>query len=381
MNGEREEPRSPRGGTAWSFSIGSLLGVPIRVHLTFFLLLLWIGSLSAGSGEGFLRGVVFLLLLFGCVVLHELGHATVARRFGVSTRDIVLYPIGGVARLDRIPAGRAELWIALAGPAVSLLLAAMLWGGIALVGLRLPTTTDELVAKGEIPWQLAFANLWLFLFNLIPAFPMDGGRVLRASLSLWLGQERATRIAARVGQGAALLLAIYALLSTPTKPTLLLIALFVFLGAGQEAAYESGRAAVRGLTARSAMVTRFDVLKPDDSVGRATDLLLATHQHDFPVVDAWGRVAGILHRAVLLEALAAGGRETPVLEVMEREVTAISPETPLEEVLDLFQARPTLPLLVVGPERLEGMISLENFGELIAVARSLGANSARRARA
>ena len=376
MNDERREGEAERRsarGSSWSIRVGTLLGVPIRVHVTFLFLLFWFGAVSQEEGSGFLGGVVFLLLLFFCVVLHELGHATMAKRYGVKTSEIVLYPIGGVARLERIPSGKAELLIALAGPAVNAVLAAVIFLGLQLAPEREPATVGELIAGAPIAWRLLSANLILFFFNLIPAFPMDGGRVLRATLSIFLGERRATSIAARIGQGLAILFAIVAFFPPPLKPVLLLIALFVFLGAGQEEAYQRGRAAVRGLAARSAMVTHFDTLAPQDSLGRAADLLLATHQQDFPVVDAWGRVAGILPRSALLTALAAGGREAAVLEAMDREFLTVAPETPLEEVLNQLSGGPMRPILVIGDKGLEGMITLENFGELLAVSRSLGA--------
>lgn len=363
------QPRERRG-SSWSFRIGTLLGVPIRVHVTFLFLLVWFGAVSSESGRGYLGGVVFLLLLFGCVVLHELGHATMARRYGVKTSEIVLYPIGGVARLERIPSGKAELLIAIAGPLVNLVLAALIWSGLQFAPVSSPGSAEEMVG-GPLAWQLLTANLTLFLFNLIPAFPMDGGRILRAALSLGLGQERATTIASRVGQGLAILFALVAIFPGPVKPMLLLIALFVFLGAGQEEAYQRGRAAVRGLVARDAMVTQFATLAPQDSLGRAAELLLATHQHDFPVVDLWGRVAGLLPRSTLIAALAEHGREVAVLQVMEREVAAVRPETSLDDVLSGLQSRPGAAVLVVGDKGLEGMITLENLGELIEVSRSL----------
>lgn len=359
-----------RRGSAWSFRVGTLLGVPIRIHVTFLFLLVWFGSASHESGGGYLDGVVFLLLLFGCVVLHELGHATTARRFGVRTSEIVLYPIGGIARLDRIPSGKAELLIAAAGPAVNLVLAALIWVGLQFAPVRGPGSAEEMVG-GPLAWQLLAANLSLFVFNLIPAFPMDGGRILRAALSLGLGQERATTISARIGQGLAILFAIVAIYPGPVKPVLLLIALFVFLGAGQEEAYQRGRAAVRGLTARDAMVTQFATLAPQDSLGHAAELLLATHQQDFPVVDLWGRVAGLLPRSTLIAALAEHGRELAVLEAMEREVALVRPDAPLSDVLSSLQARGGAPVLVVGEKGLEGMITVDNVGELIQVSRSL----------
>lgn len=371
--GERAESgaeRRQRRGSSWSFRIGTLLGVPIRVHVTFLFLLVWFGAMSSESGRGYLDGVVFLLALFGCVVLHELGHATMARRYGVKTSEIVLYPIGGVARLDRIPSGKAELLIAIAGPLVNLVLAAMIWGGLQFAPVSGPGSAEEMVG-GPLAWKLLTANLTLFVFNLIPAFPMDGGRILRASLSLGLGQERATVIASRVGQGLAIVFALVAVYPPPLKPMLLLIALFVFLGAGQEEAYQRGRAAVRGLVARDAMVTQFATLAPQDSLGRAAELLLATHQHDFPVVDLWGRVAGLLPRTTLIAALAEHGRDAAVLEAMEREIATVRPDASLDDVLSGLQGRPAAPVLVVGDKGLEGMITLENLGELIEVSRSL----------
>jgi stage IV sporulation protein FB len=296
----------------------------------------------------------------------------VARRYGVVTSEIVLYPIGGVARLDKIPAGKAELWIALAGPAVNFVLAGLMFGVLRVLPAEAAASPTGLLDESpSVPQQLFWSNVALFVFNLIPAFPMDGGRVLRAALSIRLGQERATRIAARVGQAVALGLAVWAL-TPPLNPVLLLIAFFVFLGAGQEAAYETRRAAIHGYSAREAMETRYETLAPQDTLERASQLLLASHQHDFPVVDAWGRVAGVLHRAALLEALASGGRDTAVLDVMAREFVSVPPETPLEEVLGLFRGRPSLPILVVGANGLEGMITLDNFGELIEIARRTG---------
>jgi Zn-dependent protease len=348
------------------------LGIPIRIHFTFVLLLFWFGAVSADQGQGFLGGVVFLLLLFGCVVLHELGHAAMARRFGVRTREIVLYPIGGVARLEEMPSGKAELLIALAGPAVNFLLAAPL---AVLLWMQADGSAGRLLEfarEAPLLLQLLSVNLVLGLFNLLPAFPMDGGRVLRAALSLAIGEERATSIAATIGQGLAILLAIYSVVSTPFKPFPLLIAIFVFLGAGQEVAFQRNRSAVRGLLAKAAMVTRFETLAPNDPLSRAAELLLATHQADFPVIDAWGRVAGLLHRSALLAGLAReNGRDMPVLEFMDRQPIGVAPETPLEEIFRLLQGRPLGPILVISEAGLQGMITLENFGELIEVSQSL----------
>jgi stage IV sporulation protein FB len=374
----RDGPGGPR---PWSLRVGTLFGVPVRVHLTFLLLLLWFGKVSQELGRGYLGGVIYILLLFACVVLHELGHAVMARRWGVATREIVLYPFGGVASMDRIPPGRAELSIALAGPAVTAALAGLLYLATRLLDTEVPDAPDELAAA-PLLWQMVVANVALLAFNLIPAFPMDGGRALRAGLSLVLGERKATMIATTIGQVFAVLLAVVGIFWWEgVNPFLLLIAFFVFVGASQEASFARSRAAVRGLTAKNAMITRFEKLAPQDTLGRAAQLLLASQQADFPVVDAWGRVAGVLHRSALLAALAAeGGKERAVLDFMDREPAVVRPELPLEEVMRLLQPRPLHPVLVVGDQGLEGMITLENFGELIEIADSLGRSGAIRLR-
>ncbi len=371
-------PRSSgdAGGSAWAFQVATALGIPIRVHVTFVLILAYAGFWSMTHGGSAVASVLFLILVFACVVLHELGHAAMAQRFGVRTREIVLYPIGGVARLENIPGGWAELMIAIAGPAVNVAIAVVLSLVLAVLGPPLPS------APGAVPtglaglgWKLLAANVALFLFNLIPAFPMDGGRVLRAILALNMSEERATDIAATVGQALAMLFGAVGLLGIPgtpfgPQPMLLFIALFVFLGAGQEAAFHRQRSMVVGRTAGEAMITRFETLAPQDSLGRAAERLLATHQQDFPVLDAWSRVAGVLSRSVLLEALAKQGTGTPVLDVMERDVATLHPRADLEEVLRLLQGRPGTPVLVLDETGLRGMITLENLAEFIEVARS-----------
>jgi stage IV sporulation protein FB len=383
MDGDSTQSRmrgSAAGESPWSIRVGALAGIPIRIHLTFFLLLLWFGNVSRDQGQGFLGGVLFMLLLFGCVVLHELGHALAARRYGVATHEIVLYPFGGVARIDRMPSGRAELVIALAGPAVNLVLAGLLTTVILLWRSQAPESAKDIIGGAPIVWQLLWANLTLFAFNLIPAFPMDGGRVLRATLSIFLGEARATNIAAGVGQAIALAFAVLAFLPPPIKPVLLLIAFFVFVGAGQEAAFQRSRSAVRGLAARDAMITRFETLAPQDPLSRAVEHLLASNQQDFPVVDSWGRVVGVLHRSALLAALAADGKESAVLEVMDREPAIVPPDQPLERVLRQLQAQPMQPVLVVGDGGLEGVITVDNLAELLEIARTLGSTATVRIR-
>jgi Zn-dependent protease/CBS domain-containing protein len=364
-------PAGRAGGSRWSFQIGTMLGIPIRIHVTFVLILVWFGMAAAASSRNVPRELFFVLAIFGCVVLHELGHAAMARRFGVTTHEIVLYPIGGVARLDRMPGGWAEFLIALAGPAVNVVLAVLLAGLLALLRMPLSFRPETLTANTGIVPKLLVVNVMLVVFNLIPAFPMDGGRVLRGVLAVVIGQYRATRIAAVVGQIIAGLFVLGGLFGPVLNPWLIVIGLFVFLGATQEAAFQTSRSAVAGHTAREAMITRFETLAPQETLARAAELLLATHQHDFPVIDAWGRVAGILPRATLLEALARAGGMTPVLDVMLRDPVTIPPGTDLDTALQHLQASPSRPLLVLENDKLVGMLTFENLAEFIVIAQRL----------
>lgn len=344
------------GGSRWALQVGSVLGIPIRIHATFALILIW---------SGFAQ-IAFVLSLFACVLLHELGHAAMAKRFGVRTREIVLYPIGGVARLESMPGGWAELLIALAGPAVNVVIATACAAGLAALHVPSAFRPSASWQDAGLVQQLLWANAALVVFNMIPAFPMDGGRVLRAILAIGLGQHRATRIAGFIGQTIAVFFVFGGIFQA--NYVLAFIGVFVFLGASQEMAFQTRRRAVAGRTAQEAMITKFETLAPQDSLGRAAELMLQTHQHDFPVVDAWSRVAGVLPRARLLEGLARTGREATVLEVMLREPVQLPPSTDLEVVLQHLQSDPSTPLLIVEDGVLRGMVTFENLAEFIVVA-------------
>ncbi len=348
----------------WSFPIATVRGTVIRIHLTFFLLLAWIGAMQArqgGAGEA-LAAILFVCTVFACVVLHELGHAAAARRYGIATPDITLLPIGGLARLERIPEEPArEIAIALAGPAVNLvicLVLALVLGGIpsAAEGMAVEDAGSGFLAR------LFWVNAFLLLFNLIPAFPMDGGRVLRALLAFRMGHRAATRAAATVGQGVAILLGFLGLFGSPL---LIFIALFVWLGAAGEAAEEDLRATTRGLFAEDAMETRFEALAPEADVGAAAEALLRTPQQDFPVVDGRHRLLGLLTRDGIIHALRQAGPQTPVADAM-REIPRALRRMPLQDAL---QALSGAPAVAVEDEegRLVGLLTPANVADLIAL--------------
>ena len=286
----------------WSWKLARVAGIDVRVHATFFILLGWIAILHWTEGRSLAAvaaGVGFILALFACVVLHEFGHALTARRFGIRTRDITLLPIGGLARLERMPdEPLQELWVALAGPAVNVVLAALIFGWLQASGDWEPMTRLA-VARGSFLERVMMVNVVLVAFNLLPAFPMDGGRALRALLAMRIDYARATRLAATIGQGMAVLFAFVGLLG---NPVLLFIALFVWIGASQEASGVEMKAALSGIPVRDAMLTDYRTLTGASTLQDARALLLTGSQQDFPIVDD-GRVEGMLTRADLVAAL------------------------------------------------------------------------------
>jgi len=360
-----------------SLKIGSVTGIGIFLHWTFLLLVAAIGAFyyvqSQSLGEA-AAGVGLILAVFVCVVLHELGHALTARRFGVGTRSITLYPIGGLARLQRIPSEpMKEFWIAIGGPAVNLAIAVVL--GATLLALDGSFNPAVLRSPGSHTLaSLMWINLALAGFNLLPAFPMDGGRVLRALLATQQDYAKATQTAANVGQAMAILFGLFGLLSF--NPILLFIALFVYVGAQQESQQAMYRAFTEGTPVRQAMVTRFTTLGVDDTLDDAVDALLAGTDHDFPVVEN-GQVVGLLRRKQLIQALSAHDRDTLVREVADPEYFTTEPGAPLDEVFQRMNEASCTTVPVVGEDgRLVGLLTLENVGELIMVSSALKSRSA-----
>jgi Zn-dependent protease/predicted transcriptional regulator len=355
----------------WSFRIGRWFGIDVFVHFTFVLVLGFLAFAHWMAGRELARvveGVLFFLALFGCVLLHEFGHALMARRYGVQTRDIILLPIGGVARLERIPAvPRQEFWIALAGPAVNLVIAGVLALFLTVAQAWQPVAQLSPTAGGFAE-RLLLANGFLIAFNLLPAFPMDGGRVLRALLAMRLGFARATRIAATLGQGMAFLFALVGVLAP--WPMLLLIALFVWIGAAQEAGAAQFKSNLAGVTVERAMMTQFATLAPHDSLARAVDLILAGSQQDFPVVEA-GAMQGVLTRKALLAALARQSPATPVGEVMAREFEAVDAADLVEDVVARGRSQESVLLPVLRHGELVGLLTLENLTEYVAIQAAL----------
>lgn len=350
----------------WSWKLGRFLGIDVFMHFTFLILIGWVlfsHWLQSESLAAAVEGVGFILALFGCVVLHEYGHALTARRYGIKTRDITLLPIGGVARLERMPDKPAqELWVALAGPAVNVVIAIVLFAWLQVTSTFVPLGDLE-VGSGSFIERLMVVNLVLVGFNMVPAFPMDGGRVVRALLAMRMEYTQATNIAASLGQSIAILFGFLGLVS---NPFLLFIAFFVWIGAAQEASMTQMKSALAGIPASRAMLTDFHTLAPDDTLARAVELILAGSQQDFPVVSD-GQVVGILTRSNLMAGLTQQGADSPVAAMMEREFEVFDSFDMLESAFVRLQACQCRIAPVTRGGQLVGLLTQENVGEFLMI--------------
>ena len=355
----------------WQWKVGTFAGIDVFIHATFLLLIGWIGYthwLEYGTVAKVIEGILFILALFFSVVLHEYGHALTARRYGIKTRDITLYPIGGVARLERMPDKPIEeLWVALMGPAVNLVIAAILFLYLFATNSLVPMN-ELTVASGSFLGRLMTVNVSLVLFNLLPAFPMDGGRVLRALLAMRMDYVRATQVAANIGQGMAFLFGLAGLFG---NPFLLFIAFFVWIGASQEASMVQMRNSISGIPITRAMLTDFKTLSPRDTLAQVVGLLLAGSQHDFPVLDANGNVIGIVERDTFIRALSEKGQSVPVVEVMRPNVPSVDSHEMVEAVLMRLQesGAKTLPVMHAG--QFVGLVNPENITEFLMIRSAL----------
>jgi len=355
----------------WSVNIGSIAGTAIRIHITFVLFLIWIflAGLATGGINDALNTVVFIVLLFACVVAHEFGHIFTARAFGVRTPDVTLLPIGGVARLERIPEKPSEEFlVAIAGPLVNVAIALLL---IAVTPTHLSTAHFAAMESPKVSMidRLAEINLFLAVFNMIPAFPMDGGRVLRALLAIRLGHVRATEVAATIGQWTAFGLGFLGLFY---NPMLIFIAIFVYLAAASEAQMVSLRAMSRDVPVTAAMVSQFATLTGDEHIDAAVETLLQTSQTEFPVIDANRHLIGIVGRAEIIRALRELGPTAPVSDVMVKDIPTIERSHRLEEAFRLLQEKSVPAVGVVDfAGRLIGLVTTETVGEMLMVRKAL----------
>ena len=349
----------------WSLKLGEVAGIRVQVHFTFVIFMAWIvlsGLIAGKSQQVVLANAAFMLGLFTCVILHEFGHALTAKHYGIRTKDITLLPIGGVARLERMPDDpRQELWVALAGPAVNVVIAASLWTWLYVTrGAFILAEVD--MATGSFAERLLLVNISLVLFNMLPAFPMDGGRVVRALLATRMEYTRATQIAANLGQAMALL---FGLVGFFYNPMLLFIALFVWIGAAQESSTVLMKSALGGIPVSAAMMTKFETVEPGDSLTHVSRLILSGSQQDFPVLDG-NHVVGVVTRDGLVKALA--GKDDPTVnEIMHRDFAIADASEMLDGALQRLQESVCHTLPVLQNQKLVGLLTAENLGEYLMI--------------
>ena len=356
---------------SWSIKLFRIKGIEIRVHLTFVLILIWAASrwgvTMKGGTAGALYGILVILLLFVCVTIHELAHSLTAMRFGVKVRNITLLPIGGLSQMEEMPKKPSEeLRMSLAGPLSNFVIAAVL------LLLSIPLNFQAEVSAGRmsqvmgsVSWEgllayLITANLMLGLFNLLPAFPMDGGRVLRSLLAMRMDHAKATATAAAAGQGLAWVMGLIGVLSGAW--TLVIIAVFIYLGAGQEGRMVEVKNVLGELRVRQAMTTECQGLSPDQPLSAAVDLILRGFQTVFPVLEE-GRLAGVLTEADLVSAFKQYGPEVAIKMAMRTDVPTADPDGSLFEAQRLMAEKRLRALPVVREGRLVGLLTPQDVSE------------------
>jgi len=339
----------------------------VRLHFTFILMVLFLLVSILGSERSATNYAIFLLGGLFSVLLHEMGHAIVAARFGVRTVEIVMFPIGGLSRMERPLPATAEVWVSVAGPLVNLLLAAGIFAYMVATHQAPAIHTGDILSPSDKSalGLLLYGNVMLAVFNLLPAFPMDGGRLLRGLLSYIRTPEEATRIAAWMGRMLAMGMGLYGLIDK--QFLLVFFALFIYLGAAQESVAALGRTLTSGIPARAAMITEFHTLEHGNTVRDAANLLLSTAQQDFPVLHG-GKVVGLLGRNLLLRAIAHEGPDAYVAGVMDRDFLQIAPDDDLAEILPVM-ARAGRCALVMEKDKLLGLLTTENLSEFLLLRR------------
>ena len=357
--------------------LGKVAGIKVQVHWTFILLILWIifvGIWGDTSTSGILWNILFVLVLFGCVVLHELGHALTAQRFAIGTKQITLLPIGGVASLEDMPEEpRQELLITLAGPAVNIAIAVLLYLTIPFDMLQeldeaqIQQFFSEISARNFL-YLLFYANIILAVFNFIPAFPMDGGRILRALLAMRMDRLKATQVAANLGQMVAIGFFFFGLLY---NPILALIGVFIFFGAKGENIFVQQMTLLSGYQARDAMMTNITVLDPEDTVDKVIDVILAGAERDFIVANSDdNKPVGIVYNQDLIRALRQNN-SLKVQDIMSREFDPVSPSDDLTEIYRKMQSKKKSFFPVIEGHRLLGAIDMTNINEFMIFKSSL----------
>lgn len=362
----------------FSLYIGQFSGIRVYIHWSFWIILVWIFfmyyNMNQDTTEG-LRGVLFILALFGCVVLHEFGHALTAKRYHIRTRNITLYPIGGIASLERMPEKpQQELLVAAAGPLVNVVIAGILWAYLYYSGQMPDLSALQEADPAEIEeinfpfsFNLLLANVILVAFNLIPAFPMDGGRMLRALLAFKMDRAKATRIAANIGQLLAIAFVFFGFFY---NFWLVIIGFFIYIGAGSEAQMEKIKSGLGDHKVKDVLMRQFSILLPEETLEKAVGLMLDGQEQEFIVVEN-EQVVGVLTRKELVRGLSAYGKSVQVSKVMKKDYITLDPEMPLQEVYQKMMREGCMVSPVYENGSFIGIVDKNNIDELLMVEAAL----------
>jgi Zn-dependent protease len=354
-----------------SLSLGKIAGIKVSIHWTFLILLAWIVYVNyqlGSTSQQLLLSVVYVLVIFVCVTLHEYGHALTARKFNIGTRDITLYPIGGIASLESIPKKpKEELLVALAGPAVNVLIAAILLPFTGLESIFDSAGFTQINGSNFLA-SVVSVNVWLVLFNMIPAFPMDGGRVFRALLALKLDRVKATRIAAGLGQILAIGFMLFGLYS---NPFLFIIGLFIYFSAQAEAKHAQTELVLEGNTIQKITMRNYPVLSVESRLKDAIDITLTSQQKNFVVVEG-GRIMGTLSQSNIIRALQEYKDDVVLTEVMDKNLLYLPLTTPMEVALRMMKQEDKSMAVVTDGDQHIGIIDSDNLIEFILIQQARG---------
>lgn len=355
----------------WSWKIARFANIDVYIHSTFFLLLAWFAYSDwkqAGTIEAVIQGSVFIILLFGCVVLHEFGHALTAKRYKVKTNRITLLPIGGVASMERIPEDpKQELNIAIAGPMVNVVIAGLLYFWMNASNITI-TENDILSNNLPLSYRLMLVNIMLVVFNMLPVYPTDGGRVLRALLAMRMPHHKATAIAAKIGQVLAIGMGIVGVMYS--HPILILIAVFLWFGATAENQMEQTKVSLQNITAEHAMISEFHILAPNAPLSEAVHFTLSSSQKNFPV-GSHQQLEGVLSQNSLMLALQQFGETAQVHQATLNPIQTVAHNTPVKDILGDIQMKSAGMVAVDKNGAIVGIIDLDNIVELIRIQNAL----------
>lgn len=359
----------------WSLYLGQIAGIKIYIHWTFIILIGWIFLSHIQQGQNWQQasiGVLFILALFACVTLHEFGHALTAKLYKIQTKSITLLPIGGLAQMETLPEKPLqELWVALAGPLVNVVIAAILYIYL-LATHSLPDLKDIAgLNDSHFLFNLFIANLVLAVFNLIPAFPMDGGRVLRAILAFRFNRAKATKIAATVGQALAIGFVFMSFFLS--NFLLAFIGIFIFLGAGGEASFEAAKMALENFKVRDALMTRFVTFTPNDTIGKAAQQLLDGQDREFLIQDG-KQVTGVIGQQDIITGIKQFGQNAEVTKIARTDFMTLEPDMPLQDIYLKMMSNGDLISPVFENGELIGVLDRENMNELILIRQALKTN-------